>query len=245
VQFDIYATGNKVSTGWVGNGDGLLVMDRNGNGTIDDGSELFGSSVTLADGSKATDGYQALSALDTNGDGVIDSKDTAFSKLEVWVDSNGDGISEAGELTTLSQRGITSLSLKDTATSANNNGNWVGLTSNFTTSDGATHDMADVWFSTGAAKTATDLSSKVSGLSQSIAAFDTASITVTPAATTKLDVTGSTQPTGNLAVASKLAGAISEYAASAPGSNQLAATSDTLKPSNWTSHSNGYLVSKA
>eukprot|EP01034_Spumella_vulgaris_P043126 gene43126-53530_t len=137
VQFDIFATGKAVNTGWVGQGDGLLVMDRNNDGTINNGGELFGSSVTLADGSKAQDGYAALSELDSNGDRVIDSGDAAFDKLKVWVDGNADGVSQADELLSLKDAGVAKLNLNAAASDINSNGNWVGLTSTFEKADGS------------------------------------------------------------------------------------------------------------
>jgi hypothetical protein len=74
-QFDIYADGERINTGWVGSGDGLLVLDRNGDGQINDGSELFGTATRRSDGSRASDGFAALSDLDSNHDGVVNGKD--------------------------------------------------------------------------------------------------------------------------------------------------------------------------
>jgi hypothetical protein len=146
VQFDLLATGEKVSTGWAAPTDGLLVRDVNGDGVIGSGAELFGEATVLADGQKAQDGYQALAALDSNGDGSINNADEAYSSLSVWTDANSDGVSQAAELKSLEELGIASLDLNAQATSLNNNGNWVGLVSSFTTVDGATQTMADVWF---------------------------------------------------------------------------------------------------
>jgi len=148
VFFDINATGTAVNTGWVGSGDGLLAIDVNGDGVINDGSELFGSSYVLADGTTASNGFEALASLDSNDDGVINSDDTAYSSLLVWEDVNQDGISQSDELFNLSALNITSISVTGTATSELNNGNWVGLTSSFETADGTTHTIADVWFET-------------------------------------------------------------------------------------------------
>jgi hypothetical protein len=146
VDFDLFATGKKVSTGWVSGNDGLLVMDRNHDGAINDGSELFGSSTTLASGQKASDGYAALRELDANQDGVLDSKDAAFADLQVWVDGNSDGVTEEGELKSLTSLGISSISTQATAELSKDNGNLVGLVSSYQTTDGATHQAADVWF---------------------------------------------------------------------------------------------------
>jgi len=146
VNFDLLANGQPVQTGWVGAGDGLLVMDLNQDGSINDGSELFGTSTVLADGSKAVDGYQALAQLDTNQDGVISSADAQFARLGVWVDGNADAQTGAGEVKTLAELNIAQLSLSALVTTDFNNGNLVGLTSSYQTTDGVTHTAADVWF---------------------------------------------------------------------------------------------------
>jgi hypothetical protein len=170
VKFDLLATGQAQSMGWVGGGDGLLAMDRNGDGAINDGSELFGAGTTLKDGSKARTGYQAMAELDTNGDGRIDAKDADFAKLKVWVDANHDGVSQAGELKSLADLNITSLNLDVKKDVSLNNGNIVGLTSTFTTGDGTVHQAADVWFAAGSAPAA-DLRGSVGGLVQAMSSF--------------------------------------------------------------------------
>jgi hypothetical protein len=148
VKFDIFGIDQKVQTGWVAGGDGLLVMDRNHDGSINGGAELFGEGTTLTSGRKAANGYLALSELDSNADGIISASDAAFSELMVWVDANSDGVSASPELRTLSSLGITQLDLKAQSSTAVDNGNIVGLVSSFTTADGDQHQMADVWFST-------------------------------------------------------------------------------------------------
>jgi hypothetical protein len=146
VKFDLFADGESINTGWVSSGDGLLVLDRNHDGNIKDGSELFGSATTLANGERAADGYQALRELDSNSDGVIDSQDAAFADLRVWVDGNSDGVSGDGELRTLSSLGIASINAQADVNLSKDNGNLVGLTSSYQTTDGTTHAAADVWF---------------------------------------------------------------------------------------------------
>ena len=146
VEFDLLSNGKPVQTGWVSAGDGLLVMDRNGDQSINDGGELFGSSTLLANGTKAPDGYAALSELDSNKDGVINQADGAFAKLGVWIDSNSDGHSGSGEIKTLTELGIKQLSLQVTTGDVVDHGNLLGLTSTFETVDGVTHAAADVWF---------------------------------------------------------------------------------------------------
>jgi hypothetical protein len=143
--FDVNADGQAESVGWLSTSDAWLALDRNGNGLIDDGSELFGSGTTLPDGSKALDGFAALRVLDTNHDGVIDAHDAGFSSLSVWVDANGNAKTDAGELRTLSQAGIDALSLVAKPTAIIDQGNLIGLMGSYTTTDGQTHEMADVW----------------------------------------------------------------------------------------------------
>jgi hypothetical protein len=145
--FDLANTGQAVKSGWITGGDALLVRDINGDGIINNGGELFGEGTVLANGQKAKDGYEAMSALDSNHDGVLNKADKAFSQLQVWVD-NGDGITQRGELHSLTQVGITSISLTSQTSTVVDNGNLIGLMGSFTTADGKTHTMGDVWFQT-------------------------------------------------------------------------------------------------
>jgi hypothetical protein len=101
VYFDHDADQFAERSGWVNTSDGLLVLDRNGNGVVDSGRELFGSETLLSTGSKAPNGFAASAELDSNGDALIDARDSAFSTLRVWRDLDQDGQSDAGELQTL------------------------------------------------------------------------------------------------------------------------------------------------
>ncbi|NDE05320.1 MAG: hypothetical protein EB003_11865 [Flavobacteriia bacterium] len=146
VQFDLLATGSRIPTGWVGAQDGLLVRDLNHNGSIDSGAELFGSSTTLPNGEKAKDGFQALAALDSNHDGLIDANDHDFNSLKVWQDANQDGVSQNEELHSLEDLSIKSISLGFTPVSQDDAGNWIGLESKYQTTDEEIHKLVDVWF---------------------------------------------------------------------------------------------------
>ena len=75
VNFDLDNNGFAEKTAWIGTEDGFLALDRNGNGSIDNGGELFGDQVILKDGSKSESGFEALAELDDNGDGIIDNID--------------------------------------------------------------------------------------------------------------------------------------------------------------------------
>jgi len=101
ILFDHDGDGTKNGTGWIKADDGFLVLDRNNNGTIDSGQELFGDSTPLAGGGMAEDGFAALAQEDTNADGVVNNLDTRWSQLRVWQDLNQDGVSQAGELLTM------------------------------------------------------------------------------------------------------------------------------------------------
>jgi hypothetical protein len=168
VQFDLHADGQKVQTGWASSTDGLLTLDRNHDGKVNDGSELFGSSTTLSNGEKATDGYEALRDLDSSGDNSITNADAQWADLKVWVDQNSDGISEDGEMISLDSLGITKLDLNAQTTSVDSNGNVIGLTSSYQTNDGTSHDMADVWF---VADKPQNLQNQVSDLTQAMSSY--------------------------------------------------------------------------
>jgi hypothetical protein len=146
VNFDVNNDGFAERSAWVVSSDGLLVRDINSDGQINNGGELFGSGTILSNGTKAADGYVAMRALDTNMDGLLDANDQAFGELKIWKDANGDAKTDAGELVSLSDLGIKSLSLNANASTEVNNGNIIGLMGSYTTTDGKTHTMGDVWF---------------------------------------------------------------------------------------------------
>lgn len=128
VLFDYDGDGVKTATGWVKADDGMLVLDRNGNGTIDNGGELFGDQ-TLVQGVKAANGFAALSAEDTNKNGKFDAGDANFTKVRIWQDKNSDGVSQTDELRTLSelgtpQRGLFCYAIHLLTSTASNNQNF-------------------------------------------------------------------------------------------------------------------------
>lgn len=149
VHFDHDGDGVLTRTGWVGKDDALLVWDRNANGRIDTGAELFGDFTPLPNGTLAPNGFAALAALDANGDGVIDATDPMFAELKLWRDTSQDGQTGEGELISLADAGIVSLNL---AHSVKNqrlaNGNTLAREGSFTRADGTSSGMGEFHFAT-------------------------------------------------------------------------------------------------
>jgi hypothetical protein len=106
-----FLNGMSTATDWPSAATPWLAIDRNGNGAIDDASELFGSASPLAAGGRASDGFMALRDLDSNGDGRITPEDEAWSRLLVWTDRNGDRVSTPDELAPLDRFGIVAIDL--------------------------------------------------------------------------------------------------------------------------------------
>ena len=144
IHFDHDGDGVLTLTGWAGKDDALLVWDRNGNGAIDTGAELFGDFTPMPNGTLAPNGFAALAALDSNGDGVIDASDPAFHELKLWRDTSQDGKTDSGELSSLADAGIVSLNLANTLKNQNlANGNQLTREGSFTRTDGTTSAMGE------------------------------------------------------------------------------------------------------
>ena len=158
IYFDHDNNNFKEASSWIDKGDAFLALDKNSNGLIDNGNELFGNH-TISNtrfkytNNKATNGYEALKAYDLNGDNVIDSKDEIYDKLLLWKDSNQNAITDKGELIKLKDSGIVSIDLNYKNTSIDEKGNTIKQSSTVTFEDGSTTIANDVWFKVNLDKT--------------------------------------------------------------------------------------------
>ena len=154
VYFDHDGNGFAEKSGWVGKDDGILVRDINNNGTIDNGTELFGNNSVLSSGAKAANGFEALKELDSNKDGVFNSSDEAWNTVKVWKDSNQNGIVDNSELLSLEQANIAGINLNyNEQELVDGNGNTHAQTGTIIKTDGSSGTITDVWFDADTADT--------------------------------------------------------------------------------------------
>ncbi len=138
-HFDFSGSGFATKTGWITAGEGLLIKDNGLGGSTITPDELLGA--------QSGSGFDDLAALDSNADGVINASDADFGQLKVWVDQNLDGVLNTGELKSMSDVGITSISLSRTPVGQTINGNQVVEQASITI-NGVEKVIAEVDFAT-------------------------------------------------------------------------------------------------
>jgi hypothetical protein len=157
VTFDLDADGTPEQVAWTrqGSDDGWLALDRNGNGVIDNGAELFGNHTpAYADKADPTaeHGFMALRFAEgptygaSRPDDRIDARDAVFARLLVWTDRNHNGFSEPDELQKLSETPVTAISTDfRESRRRDRHGNQFRLRARSWWQDGSVHPVFDVW----------------------------------------------------------------------------------------------------
>lgn len=139
--FDADHNGVPNRIAWTTPDEGLLAFDANGSGTVDQTSELALRQWTPG----AQTDLQGLRAFDTNHDGALDAQDQDFGRFDVWRDSNGNGASDPGELSSLVEAGVSAISLaSDGVQSRLPDGSTIYGQGSFTRTDGSSGRLADV-----------------------------------------------------------------------------------------------------
>ena len=136
-HFDMNGDGFAERVGWIGSGDAFLVRDLNANGQIDNITEMFGTATM--------DGYAHMATLDLNSDGVLNHLDAAWSDLKLWRDIDGDAVTDAGELLTLSSQNIVSISVTASSTTpVSDSGYVITAQGEFTRGDSSTGTTGNI-----------------------------------------------------------------------------------------------------
>lgn len=142
IRFDLNADGRNEKTAFVRGGDAFLALDRNKNGIIDNGSELFG------DQNGAVDGFAELQKFDSNADFVIDAKDSIFEQLILFRGTQPGDTGLVNALQSLSDAGIESISLNATESNERQQGNLITATSVYRSANGSSSTIANVLLQT-------------------------------------------------------------------------------------------------
>lgn len=144
VFFDLNGDGVQTKNAWLRSDDAWLALDRNANGTIDSGTELFGDNTPLQAGGVGEHGYLALEEYDLNGDGALDASDAIFSDLKLWRDYNQDGVSQSNELQGLTASGVQSIGVNaETGNWPIGSDNFVIAKGSYTKTDGSIGDTGE------------------------------------------------------------------------------------------------------
>jgi hypothetical protein len=130
--FNVLNNGQSVQTAWTTADEGFLVYDPDDTNSVTSAANLVSS-------------FAELETLDSNGDGVLNASDAAWSDLKVWINSAGDGVFQSGDLYSMSALGIAAIDLDPTTVNATDNGNTILQESTFVFTNGSTGDLASVF----------------------------------------------------------------------------------------------------
>ena len=191
IDFDLDADGVAERLPWTASTDPVLVLDRNGDGRIANGSELF----TLT--AQSAGARPALATLDSNGDGKLDATDKQWSALRLWADRNQDAYASAGELSSLADLGIQSINLTPISGAVAGQTNVKGVVATYT--NGTTRTLWDVDLSPQAPSGKPLTTSYAAGVDKSVLGEQTA-LVAKSALGVRLDLNGSgaTQAIGHV-----------------------------------------------
>ncbi|NMY12672.1 S8 family serine peptidase [Pseudomonas veronii] len=191
IDFDLDADGVAERLPWTASTDPVLVLDRNGDGRIANGTELF----TLT--AQSTGVRPALATLDSNGDGKLDATDKQWSALRLWADRNQDAYASAGELSSLADLGIQSINLAPISGSVAGQTNVQGLVATYI--NGTTRTLWDVDLSPQAPSGKPLTTSYAAGVDKSVLG-EQAALVAKSALGVRLDLNGSgaTQAIGHV-----------------------------------------------
>lgn len=137
VYFDADQDGLADRVGWVRPDDGFLVRDLDGDGRITSLTEMFGT--------QEIDGFTVLAEHDSNDDGVVNASDTIWATLKIWQDADADGDTDLGELKSLSDFNVQSISLFAEPVNQNSSGNRVVFSGTYQLTDGSVREAAAVF----------------------------------------------------------------------------------------------------
>nr|WP_257469951.1 FG-GAP-like repeat-containing protein [Prochlorococcus marinus] len=143
VLFDVDVDGDLEITGWTAPDDGLLVMDINNDGFINDMSEVFSEHFNSGAFISSLD---SLNSIDSNNDDLINYQDELFEQVMIWQDLNSNGISNSGELSTLNEVGIESISLLAEIMDDEIEGNTINAKGSYEGTDGVTREFVQAIF---------------------------------------------------------------------------------------------------
>jgi hypothetical protein len=152
--YDMDGDGIGDDTSWFGRGEGLLFLDRDGNGTLSNAGEFS----FVDDVAGARSDLEGLRAFDSNGDGILSKEDARFKEFKIWRDRDGDGVVDKGEIMSLKKAGVRSLNLTGTA----NSGTYalgdtaIVNTGTFTRTNGRTGGFVDAVLTAVSSKAASD-----------------------------------------------------------------------------------------